>query len=57
MGLFFAYMLSIFENYLAYDYYFKSMYLILTVLLALSFYIILSSFIKAFKYEDIKLKY
>ena len=34
-----------------------NLYLILTVFLGLTFYLILSLFIKAFKYEDIKLKY
>jgi len=57
MGLFFNYLILFFENKLAYEYYFKSIYLILSVFLGLSFYLILSLFIKAFKYDDIKLKY
>ena len=57
MGLFFNYLIFIFENKLTYDYYFKSFYLILFVFLGLLFYLILSLIIKAFKYEDIKLKY
>ena len=57
MGLFFEYSLSIFENQLSYDYYLKSVYLILSVFFGLIFYLFLSLFIKAFKYEDIKLKY
>ena len=57
MGLFFNYLILIFENQLAYGYYFKSFYLILSVFLALLFYLILSLFIKAFKYEDMKFKY
>ena len=57
MGLFFEYSLSIFENQLSYDYYLKSVYLILSVFFSLIFYLFLSLFIKAFKYEDIKLKY
>ena len=57
MGLFFKYLILIFNNQLAYEYNFKSFYLILSVFLGLSFYLILSLFIKAFKYEDIKLKY
>ena len=57
MGIAFKYFMLIFENQLDFDYYFKSIYLILAVILGLMFYLILSLFIKAFKYEDIKLKY
>ncbi len=57
MGIFFKYLILIFENYLIYDYYLKSIYLILIVFLCLIFYLVFSLFIKAFKYEDIKLKY
>jgi putative peptidoglycan lipid II flippase len=57
MGLFFKYLVLSFENQLVYDYNFKSLYLILSVFLAIVFYLLLSLLIKAFKYEDIKLKY
>ena len=57
IGIFFRYLILIFENQLVYDYYLKSFYLILSVFLGLVFYLIMSLFIKAFKYEDIKLKY
>ena len=57
MGIFFEYVISIFENQLEYSFNFKSLYLILSVFLGLLFYLLLSLFIKAFKYEDIKLKY
>ena len=57
MALFFKFLISIFEIQLNYDYYFKSFYLILCVLLSLIFYLMISFFIKAFKYEDVKLKY
>ncbi len=57
MGIFFQYVISVFENQLEYSFNFKSLYLILSVFLGLSFYLLLSLFIKAFKYEDIKLKY
>ena len=57
MGMFFKYLILIFENFLIYDYYLKSIYLVLTVFLCLIFYLVFSLFIKAFKYEDIKLKY
>ncbi len=57
MGIFFRYLILIFENQLVYDYYLKSIYLILSVFLGFVFYLIMSLFIKAFKYEDIKLKY
>ncbi len=57
MGIFFRYLILTFENQLVYDYYLKSFYLILSVILGFAFYLIMSLFIKAFKYEDIKLKY
>ncbi|MDC0945311.1 murein biosynthesis integral membrane protein MurJ [Candidatus Pelagibacter sp.] len=57
MGLFFSYLVLFFENQLLYDYYLKSLYLILSVFLGFIFYLLLSLLIKAFKYEDIKLKY
>ena len=57
MGLFFNYVILIFENKLAYSYDFKSFYLILSVLLGLIFYLLVSFFIKAFNYKDLQLKY
>ena len=57
MGIFFRYLILTFENQLVYDYYLKSFYLILSVILGFAFYLIMSLFIKAFKYEDIKLRY
>ena len=57
MGLFFKYSILFFENQLSYEYDFKSFYLILTVFLSLLFYLLLSLAVKAFKYDDIKLKY
>ena len=57
MGIFFKYLILIFENQLVYNYDFKSFYLILSVFLCLIFYLLISFSIKAFKYGDIKLKY
>ncbi len=57
MGIFFKYVIMFFENQLVYDYYFKSFYLLLSVILGLIFYLLISLLIKAFKYDDIKLKY
>jgi len=57
MGIFFEYLTLIFENKLDYGYHLKSLYLLLSVFLGLVFYLLLSLIIKAFKYEDIKLKY
>ena len=57
MGVFFGYLISIFENQLSYDYSLKSLYLILLVLISLGFYLLVSFFIKSFKTEDIKLNY
>ena len=57
MGIFLNYLISIFQNKLVYDYYFKSFYLILSVLLTICFYLIISFFIKAFNYRDLQLRY
>ena len=57
MGLFFKYLILFFNNQLVYDYYFKSFYLILSVILGLVFYFLVSLFIKAFNYKDLQLKY
>ena len=57
MGIFFNYLISIFQNQLMYEYNFKSFYLILSVLLALFFYLIISFFFKAFNYKDLQLRY
>ena len=57
MGIFFNYLITIFENQLAYDNHLKSIYLIFVVFISLTFYLTLSFIIKAFKYNDIKLKY
>ena len=57
MGLFFNYMITVFENQLSYDYQFKSLILIFSVFLGLVFYLLLCFFIKAFNYKDLKLKY
>ena len=57
MGIFFKYTILFFENELSYTYFFKSFYLVLCVLLTIIFYFALSYFIKAFNYQDIKLKY
>jgi len=57
MGIFFNYLILNFEDKLSYDYHLKSFYLILSVSLGFAFYLIVSLLIKAFKYEDINLKY
>ena len=57
MGFCFNYLLNVFEDQLAYYYYYKSLYLVSLVFLGFIFYLLLSLFIKAFKYDDIKLKY
>jgi putative peptidoglycan lipid II flippase len=57
MGLFFEFLISYFENQLNYSYQFKSLFLLASVLLGLIFYLMISFFIKAFKAEDVKLKY
>ncbi len=57
MGLFFKYLILVFENQLMYYYGFKSFYLILSAILALIFYLLATYFIKAFNFKDLKLKY
>ena len=57
MGAFFKYLIFTFQNQLIYDYAFKSFYLILSVILGLIFYLIVSLIIKAFNFKDVKLKY
>ncbi len=57
MGIFFKYLILIFENQLVYNNEFKSFYLILSVLLGLIFYLLVSFFIKAFNYKDLQIKY
>ena len=57
MGIFFNYLINFFNDRLAFDQQFKSFYLILSVILGLGFYLIISFCIKAFQLEDIKLKY
>jgi len=57
MCLFFKQLLFIFEKQLIYDYSFKSIYLIISVILGLIFYLLISHIIKAFNFEDVKIKY
>jgi putative peptidoglycan lipid II flippase len=57
MGLFFNYLMIIFNEQLSFENSLKSVYLILSVILGLGFYLFISYFIKAFQLEDIKLKY
>ena len=57
MGLFFSYLIIFFNDQLSFENSLKSIYLILSVFLGLVFYILVTYLIKAFKLEDIKLKY
>jgi len=57
MGLFFNFLLNFFQNELAFNQSIKSLYLVLSVILGLLFYLVVCYFIKAFKMDDIKLKY
>ena len=57
IGIFFQYLILLFEYQLSYAYFFKSAYLLLCVLFTIIFYFTVSYFIKAFNYQDIKLKY
>ena len=57
MGILFSFLLIYFKDQLAFDQNMKSFYLMLSVVLGLLFYLIVSYWIKAFKISDIKLKY
>ena len=57
MGIFFKFLILFFQNQLDYYYYLKSVYLLISVLLCISFYLLFSIFFKAFNTKDIKLKY
>ena len=57
MGLFFNYLIIIFSDQLSFENSLKSVYLILSVILGLGFYLLISYLIKAFQLEDIKLRY
>ena len=57
MGLIFNYLITLFSSQLSFENSLKSVYLVLLVVLGLSFYLLISYLIKAFKIEDIKLKY
>ena len=57
MGIFFNYLIVYFQNQLSFNQSIKSFYLILSVILGLLFYLIISYSIKAFKTSDFKLKY
>ena len=57
MGLFFKLLLNFFQNELAFNQSMKSLYLVLSAILGLLFYLIVCYLIKAFQMNDIKLKY
>ncbi len=57
MGLFFNFLLNFFQDELAFNHNIKSLYLILSAVLGLLFYLLICYLIKAFKMSDIKLKY
>ena len=57
MGFIFRYVILFFENQLAYSYDLKLFYLILSVILGLISYLLLTFFIRAFNSKDLKLKY
>ncbi len=56
MGLFFSFLLNFFQNELEISSSIKSIYLVLSVFLGLFFYLFVCYFIKAFQFNDIKLK-
>ena len=57
MAVFFNFLIIYFRYELAFNQNIKSFYLILSVVLSLLFYLLVSYWIKAFKVSDIKLKY
>ena len=56
-GFFFNHLIVLFGNEMSFDNSLKSIYLILSVFLSFCFYLIISLLIKAFKLNDIKLRY
>ena len=57
MGIFFNYLIHFLDDKLIYENFFKSVYLVSTAILGLTFYIFIAIFIKAFKISDIHIKY
>jgi hypothetical protein len=57
MGIFFNYLINFFSDKFLYEEILKSAYLLVVVMLGLTFYILVAIFIKAFKISDIHLKY
>ena len=57
MGIFFKYIIYIFNDKLLYEASFKAIYLIGAVILGLTFYLLIAILIKAFKRSDINLNY
>jgi len=57
MGLFFNFLLNFFQKELTFNQSIKSLYLVLSAILGLLFYLIVCYLIKAFQMNDIKLKY
>ena len=57
MGIFFNFLINFLNEDLVYEEIFKSAYLVGTVILGLTFYILVAIFIRAFKISDIHLKY
>jgi putative peptidoglycan lipid II flippase len=57
MGVFFNNLIIYFNEQLSYNHNLKALYLIISVVLSLLFYLLISYFIKAFKISDIQLKY
>ena len=57
MGILFNFLLIYFKDQLAYEQNMKSLYLILSVMMGLLFYLFISYWIKAFKISDFKLNY
>ena len=57
MGVFFSFLTTYFQEELSFSQNLKSFYLIISVVLALLFYLFVSYLIKAFKISDITLKY
>ena len=57
MGLFFYILLNFFGDKLVYSENFKFIYLLITILLSLMCYLVISVLTKAFKLSDINLNY
>ena len=57
MGIFFYFLITEFNYFLQNDYSLKAIFILIFVFLSILFYLLVSFLIKAFKFNDIRVKY